>query len=126
MPTLIVRGLRGELPPLVDPTIARDFVYIDDVCDAYLLAATRPTSEPGAIYNVGTGVQTIPRARWSTLARAHPANRDRTGVGLDAEPAVGHDDLGRRHSQNPRRTGMVTPLQSRPRISSYGRMVPEP
>src|SRR4051794_7491357 len=58
MPTLIVRGLRGELPPLVDPTIARDYVFIDDVCDAYLLAATTPTSEPGAIYNVGTGVQT--------------------------------------------------------------------
>lgn len=58
MPALIARGLRGELPPLVDPTIARDYVYVDDVCDAYLLAATTPTSEPGAIYNVGTGVQT--------------------------------------------------------------------
>jgi dolichol-phosphate mannosyltransferase len=58
MPTLIVHGLRGELQPLVDPTIARDYVSIDDVCAAYLLAATRPTSEPGAIYNVGTGVQT--------------------------------------------------------------------
>jgi UDP-glucose 4-epimerase len=56
--TLIVRGLQGELPPLVDPDIARDYVYADDVCEAYLLAATQPDQEPGAIYSVGTGVQT--------------------------------------------------------------------
>lgn len=58
LPTLIRHGLRGELPPLVDPTIARDYVYIDDVCDTYLLAATVPGQELGAVYNVGTGIQT--------------------------------------------------------------------
>src|SRR5262249_33136441 len=52
-----------------DPAIARDYVFVDDVCDAYLLAATQPTSEPGAIYNVGTGVQTSLGAL-VTLARA--------------------------------------------------------
>jgi len=58
MPSLIVRGLRGELPPLVNPDIARDYVYIDDIIDAYLLAATRDGQEQGAVYNLGTGVQT--------------------------------------------------------------------
>jgi nucleoside-diphosphate-sugar epimerase len=58
MPTLVLRGLRGELPPLVEPDVAHDFVYIEDVIEAYLLAATRPKQEPGTIYNVGTGVQT--------------------------------------------------------------------
>ncbi|MGK7877643.1 MAG: NAD-dependent epimerase/dehydratase family protein [Xenococcaceae cyanobacterium] len=58
MPTLIRRGLKGELPPLVNPDIARDYVYVEDVIDAYLLAATQPNQEPGAVYNVGTGVQT--------------------------------------------------------------------
>ncbi|MGA9998163.1 MAG: NAD-dependent epimerase/dehydratase family protein [Pyrinomonadaceae bacterium] len=58
MPSLIVKGLRGKLPPLVSPDIARDYVYVDDVSDAYLLAATRPAEELGAIYNVGTGRQT--------------------------------------------------------------------
>lgn len=58
MPSLILRGLTGELPPLVNPNIARDYVYVDDVNEAYLLAATRPDLEPGAVYNVGTGVQT--------------------------------------------------------------------
>jgi len=58
LPTLIMRGLNGELPPLADPAVARDFVYVDDVVEAYLLAATVPTSEWGPVYNVGTGVQT--------------------------------------------------------------------
>lgn len=58
MPTLIVQGLKGELPPLVNPKIARDYVYIDDVIEAYLLAAMMDTGELGAVYNVGTGKQT--------------------------------------------------------------------
>ena len=58
MPTLVVRGLEGELPPLADPAIARDYVYVDDVSEAYCLAASRPGQPPGAVYNVGTGVQT--------------------------------------------------------------------
>lgn len=57
-PTLVKHGLRNEFPPLVDPAIARDFVYIDDVINAYHLAVTQPTREYGAIYNVGTGIQT--------------------------------------------------------------------
>lgn len=58
IPQLIVHGLRGVLPPLVHPGIARDYVYIEDVVAAYLLAAARRGREPGAVYNVGTGVQT--------------------------------------------------------------------
>jgi nucleoside-diphosphate-sugar epimerase len=69
MPTLIAKGLNGELPPLVNRDIARDYVYVDDVIEAYLLAATRHVQEPGAVYNVGTGVQTtqgdvVKVARW--------------------------------------------------------------
>lgn len=58
IPTLIIKGLRGELPPLVNPNIARDYIYAEDVNDAYLQAATMPAPEPGAVYNIGTGVQT--------------------------------------------------------------------
>jgi UDP-glucose 4-epimerase len=58
MPALIMQGLRGALPPLVNPAIARDYVYTEDVNDAFVLAATQPNQAPGAIYNVGTGVQT--------------------------------------------------------------------
>jgi UDP-glucose 4-epimerase len=56
MPTLCARALRGVLPPLADPWIVRDFVHIDDVIDAYLLAARAP--DPRPIYNIGTGVET--------------------------------------------------------------------
>jgi nucleoside-diphosphate-sugar epimerase len=62
LPTLIMRGLKGELPPLADPNVARDFVYVDDVVEAYLLAAKVRTTEWGPIYNVGTSVQTTLRA----------------------------------------------------------------
>jgi len=58
MPTLIRYGLMGKFPPLVNPDTARDYVYIDDVVDAYLLAATKPNQESGAVYNIGSGVQT--------------------------------------------------------------------
>lgn len=58
IPTLALAALRGQLPPLVSPQTARDFVYVEDVCRAYLLAASRPQAERGAIYNVGSGVQT--------------------------------------------------------------------
>jgi dolichol-phosphate mannosyltransferase len=58
IPTLIVAGLEGRLPDLVDPRVARDFVFVEDVCDAYVRAATRPLPQPDAVYNVGSAVET--------------------------------------------------------------------
>lgn len=58
VPTLIVQGIDGRLPPLVNPDVARDYVHVDDVCGAFLLAAATPGVEPGVVYNVGSGVQT--------------------------------------------------------------------
>jgi dolichol-phosphate mannosyltransferase len=80
LPTLVRRGLAGTLPPLVDPDVARDFVYVDDVVDACLLAATRPGQERGAVYNVGTGVQTTVR---------DVVDVARCVLGLAAEPVWG-------------------------------------
>src|SRR5260370_38276252 len=57
VPTLIVNGLRARLPALVDPKVARDFVYIDDVCDAYLAAAAATAAEPDAVFNAAPAVQ---------------------------------------------------------------------
>ena len=89
IPKLIAHGLRGELPPLVNPEIARDFIYVEDVVDAFLAAASHPFKKPAAsqslnvpaasqspqvcaavcgsvadidpVYNVGTGIQTTIR-----------------------------------------------------------------
>lgn len=57
IPTLIAHGLNGQLPPLVSPRVARDFVYIDDAVDAILTIASS-VFPAGSIYNVCTGVQT--------------------------------------------------------------------
>jgi dolichol-phosphate mannosyltransferase len=57
-PQLIAHGLKQQWPPLADPDAARDFVYVDDVVEAFLRAAQTRTDEWGPIYNVGTGIQT--------------------------------------------------------------------
>lgn len=58
MPALAINGLKGTLPPLVDPSVARDFVYVDDVVDAYVAAAHNAGRFPGHVFNVGSGIQT--------------------------------------------------------------------
>jgi dolichol-phosphate mannosyltransferase len=58
IPALMVHGLRGQLPPLVSPQTARDFVYVDDAVDAMLHLAASPAVPRGSVYNVCTGVQT--------------------------------------------------------------------
>ena len=80
IPTLLVRGLEGRWPPLVDPAVARDFVFTDDVTDACLMAATRSGSSPGAIYNIGSGRQT-------TLDEVVGVVKDLLAVGV--EPSWG-------------------------------------
>jgi nucleoside-diphosphate-sugar epimerase len=77
VPTLLARGLGGELPPLVSPAIARDFVHVDDVCSAFALAAD---AEGGRVYNVGSGRQT-------TVAEV--VELARRLLDLDAEPQWG-------------------------------------
>jgi UDP-glucose 4-epimerase len=78
IPTLLSRGLHGELPPLVSPRVARDFVHVDDVCEAFVLAAR--TAAPGRVYNVGSGRQTTVEEAVQTV---------RALLDLDAEPHWG-------------------------------------
>jgi nucleoside-diphosphate-sugar epimerase len=61
LPALVVYGLEGAYPPLADPDIARDYIHVNDVTDAYLRLAVNPPADPGAVYNLGTGVQTTLR-----------------------------------------------------------------
>lgn len=80
MPTLIRHGLRGEWPPLVHPDTARDYVYVEDVCDACILVAQTAPREAGAVYNLGTGRQTSLR-EVTAVARGV--------LGIKAEPLWG-------------------------------------
>ena len=62
IPTLIQSGLQGQYPPFVNPDISRDFVYVDDAVEAFLLAATRGAQAiPGESLNIATGKQTTIR-----------------------------------------------------------------
>ena len=56
LPTLVRAALAGTWPPLAAATVVRDYIYIDDVIDAYIAAASTPNRSP--IYNVASGVQT--------------------------------------------------------------------
>jgi polyisoprenyl-phosphate glycosyltransferase len=62
IPNLVAKGLKGAFPPLVDPNTSRDFVYIDDVCDAFVQAAARLTPDIyGQSFNIGAGRATTIR-----------------------------------------------------------------
>jgi dolichol-phosphate mannosyltransferase len=80
VPTLVEAALRGELPPLVNASVARDFVFVDDVCQAFLLAASASGTEPGAVYNVASGHQTTIREIVDVA---------RSLFGVEAEPSWG-------------------------------------
>jgi dolichol-phosphate mannosyltransferase len=58
VPRLVVCGLGGKYPPLTDPATARDFVYVDDVCEAFVRAADASGVANDAVINVGTALQT--------------------------------------------------------------------
>ena len=59
VPALVRKATRGGLPSLVGPETARDFVYVEDCCEALLRAAERGApGGPGATLNIGSGVQT--------------------------------------------------------------------
>lgn len=64
-----------------DGTITRDFVHVDDVVRALLLAA----EHGGGVFNVGTGVET-------TVADLHTLCE--RAVGVDAPPALGPPRAG--------------------------------
>ena len=59
MPNLLRQALAGKLPPFVDARTSRDFIHIDDVCAAFIMAAAR--MHPGIYgenFNIGSGVKT--------------------------------------------------------------------
>ena len=85
VPQILVRGLEGTLPPLAAPETARDFVYVDDVVDAFL-AAREPSHGRGGprLQRGERGSDDTPRAR-RPRARALRDNR-RARLGLDGRP----------------------------------------
>lgn len=62
IPNLLINALRGTYPDFVRGDISRDFVHIDDVCRAFILAAAQMNPNIyGQAYNIGTGRATTIR-----------------------------------------------------------------
>ena len=62
VPRLVESALGGTFPPLVDPEISRDFVFISDVVEACVVAAARGVKEaPGRSVNICSGKKTTIR-----------------------------------------------------------------
>ncbi len=62
IPNVLFRALEGGYPPFVNPDISRDFVYIEDVCYAFISAASRMNVRMhGESVNIGTGHKTTIR-----------------------------------------------------------------
>lgn len=58
IPRLLGNAREGRFPPLVNPNISRDFVYVADVVAAFAAVLERaPELTRGEIFNIGTGVR---------------------------------------------------------------------
>jgi len=58
IPAIILKGMQGTLPPLVHPDVARDFIFTEDVTNAFLVVASSASTLPyGNVYNLGNGEQ---------------------------------------------------------------------
>ncbi|MDR3514491.1 MAG: NAD(P)-dependent oxidoreductase [Azospirillaceae bacterium] len=59
VPTTMLNGLKGQHSRFVNPEISRDFLYIDDACEAFITAALNMTeAHYGESFNIGSGVKT--------------------------------------------------------------------
>jgi dolichol-phosphate mannosyltransferase len=81
IPQLLRAALAGGFPPLVDSRISRDFIYVDDVCAAFVLSAAKMNPELyGESLNIGSGVCTTIGELAQTARRV---------FGIEAEPQFG-------------------------------------
>jgi len=81
IPTLLGHAREGRFPPLVNPNISRDFVYVADAVRAFEAVLARASElKPGEVFNIGSGVRT-------TLGELVQLVRELFGI--HAEPSWG-------------------------------------
>jgi nucleoside-diphosphate-sugar epimerase/glycosyltransferase involved in cell wall biosynthesis len=55
IPNAIKFALKAELPPFVDARTSRDFIYVDDACEAFIMCAAQMNPNLyGEIFNIGS------------------------------------------------------------------------
>jgi dolichol-phosphate mannosyltransferase len=81
IPTLIRLGRQGELPPFSPKEVTRDFVYIDDVVNAFIVSAVSQRGIPGfRVFNICSG---------EAVSMEQVAIVTRTLFGIEEEPKFG-------------------------------------
>ncbi|MFP5370466.1 MAG: NAD-dependent epimerase/dehydratase family protein [Actinomycetes bacterium] len=69
VPVVLDAARTGATVPLPARLSRRDWVWVGDVVDACVRAATTPSLPPGAVLNIGTGVQTSTEELIATAER---------------------------------------------------------
>jgi dolichol-phosphate mannosyltransferase len=81
IPNLVRAGAEKGYPELADPEISRDFVYVEDVCEAFVDAALAlKPSHYGESFNIGSGRKTTLREVAKTARKVFR---------IEAEPSFG-------------------------------------
>jgi nucleoside-diphosphate-sugar epimerase len=79
IPNLLSHAREGRFPPLVNPNISRDFVYVADAVQAFEAVLMHASElKPGEVFNVGSGLRTtlselVQLVRELFRVRAEPA-----------------------------------------------------
>jgi nucleoside-diphosphate-sugar epimerase len=84
VPAVMAACLRGEAPAVTSGDQPRDFVYIDDVLDLLLLAATTPAAR-GRILHAGTGRKQTVREMVEAIVAVCSDDRLRPDIGAVAQ-----------------------------------------
>ena len=103
VPTVVLNGLKGVQSQFVSPEISRDFLYVDDACEAFIDAALNVTEARfGESFNIGSGKLTT-IGEFAALCKdvfslpGEPeftmANRHWDVANWYANPAKAHDEL---------------------------------
>lgn len=80
-PTLVRTGLAGELPAFAAEDVSRDYIFVDDVIEAFVSSGALVRTEArGAILNIGSGAKT---------SMTDVAQLAISEFGLDGAPAFG-------------------------------------
>ena len=123
IPNVIRRGLDGHYPEFVNPAVSRDFVYVDDVTEAFVDTALNLTpADYGESFNIGTG-------RKTTIGDVAATARELFGIaggaGLhDARARLGRRRLVRQHRQCPPAPGLGASHHVRGGPAQDHRLVP--
>lgn len=85
---VIYNALRNQEISLTRPSVARDFIYVDDLIELYLEAADRAKKLKGEIFNAGSGVKTSLK---ELAGKAIKISGSKSGINWGAFPPVYYD-----------------------------------